>query len=128
MNRERYTILERERAAYCRLANPEMSDGELVRYYTIDPTVANEMFEIETTTTSRQRRVDINTASSRVSTSHTLQNLTAPQIAELLNVSAPTAYKAISDRPDIYRKIAHGIYEIRDYKTDRQHDKEKGTK
>ena len=122
MNRDRYTILERERAAYCRLANPEMTDGELVRHYTIDPTVANEMFEIETATV-KQRRIDINKASVGLSTSHTLQHLTAPQIAELLNVSAPTAYKAISDRPDIYRKIAHGIYEIRDYVTDRQHDK-----
>lgn len=42
------------------------------------------------------------------------------QLADIAGVSYPTVLKIISGRPDIFRKVSRGVFEIRDPKADRQ--------
>lgn len=51
-------------------------------------------------------------------------HVTTKQLAEIGNISYPTALKYISDRPDIFWKVGRGTYEVRNPIEDRK--KEKG--
>lgn len=42
------------------------------------------------------------------------------QLADIAGVSYPTVLKIISNRPDIFRKVSRGVFEIRDPKADRK--------
>lgn len=50
---------------------------------------------------------------------HAYEQVTTYQIAEIGNVSYPSALKFINDRVDLFRKIKRGTYEIRDPKAER---------
>lgn len=50
---------------------------------------------------------------------HLYEEVTPQTIMEVGNISYPTALKFIGDRPDIFRKIKRGVYELRDPKADR---------
>lgn len=51
-------------------------------------------------------------------------HVTTKQLAEIGNISYPTALKYISDRPDVFWKVGRGTYEVRNPSEDRK--KEKG--
>lgn len=48
---------------------------------------------------------------------------TAKQIAEIGEISYPTALKYISDHPDVFWKVVRGVYEVRDPAADRKKEK-----
>lgn len=48
------------------------------------------------------------------------EQVSPKQIMEIGNISYPTALKLIENRPDIFRKIKNGVYEIRDPQADRK--------
>jgi hypothetical protein len=50
---------------------------------------------------------------------HLFEQVTPQQIMDVGEISYPTALKFIGDRPDIFRKLKRGLYELRDPKTDR---------
>jgi hypothetical protein len=47
------------------------------------------------------------------------EQVTPQQIMEVGDISYPTALKFIGDRPDIFRKLKRGLYELRDPLADR---------
>lgn len=49
--------------------------------------------------------------------------ITTKELAELGEISYPTALKYIADRPDVFWKVARGTYEVRDPAADRKKDK-----
>jgi hypothetical protein len=51
---------------------------------------------------------------------HLFEQVTPQQIMEVGDISYPTALKFIGDRPDIFRKMKRGLYELRDPKADRR--------
>jgi hypothetical protein len=51
---------------------------------------------------------------------HLYEQVTPQQIMEVGDISYPTALKFIGDRPDIFRKIKRGLYELRDPQADRR--------
>lgn len=51
---------------------------------------------------------------------HLFEQVTPQQIMEVGDISYPTALKFIGDRPDIFRKIKRGLYELRDPQADRR--------
>lgn len=51
---------------------------------------------------------------------HLFEEVTPQDIMEVGNISYPTALKFIGDRPDIFRKIKRGVYELRDPIADRR--------
>lgn len=51
---------------------------------------------------------------------HLFEQVTPQQVMEVGDISYPTALKFIGDRPDIFRKIKRGLYELRDPQADRR--------
>lgn len=51
---------------------------------------------------------------------HLFEQVTPQQVMEIGDISYPTALKFIGDRPDIFRKIKRGLYELRDPQADRR--------
>ena len=47
------------------------------------------------------------------------EHVTTAQLADMFNLKDSTVRKVISDRPDVFRRIAKGTYEIRDPEADR---------
>lgn len=54
---------------------------------------------------------------------NTYRQVTPLDVAEIGSISYPTALKVIKDRPDLFRTIKRGLYEVRDPKADREADK-----
>jgi len=54
---------------------------------------------------------------------NTYRQVTPLDVAEIGSISYPTALKVIKDRPDLFRNIKRGLYEVRDPKADREADK-----
>ncbi len=51
---------------------------------------------------------------------HLFEHITPQQVMDIGNISYPTALKFIGDRPDIFRKMKRGLYELRDPQADRK--------
>jgi len=55
------------------------------------------------------------------------QRYEVPVIAAAVNAPEALVRKAVRDRPDVFRRIQRGVYEIRDPKADRSADKAKAS-
>ena len=122
MDRERFTQLETERANYCREANPNMTPQELSVYYSIDRSVSALVFGIidqpKKTKRANHREAALDWAGNNL-----FAEITSQQLADLIGASLPTALKIIDSRPDVFRKLGRGKWEVRDATADRQADK-----
>ena len=49
--------------------------------------------------------------------------ITVPELAALFTLNEPAVRKYVTGRPDVFRRVGHGKYEIRDPKADREKDK-----
>lgn len=50
---------------------------------------------------------------------HAMEQVSVNKVAEVGQVSYPTALKFINDRIDLFRKVKRGLYEVRDAKAER---------
>lgn len=119
---ERFEISERLRAAYCLHANPDMPEVQVFKAYSVDRRVwqhfVSDAGEVETKRKmSRADKVKavIAWASENVGKEVTLQTL-----IEEGDIAYSMAKKITEDRPDIFRKVKRGLFEIRDPHADRQ--------
>lgn len=120
----REVIAERDRARMCALTNPSWSPKELVSYYSIDLRVAAEIFGVAQVEPEKKvRRADKYGKIYDWCDQNVFAQVTTQQVAEIGEISYPTALKLVSDRPDLFRKIKRGLYEIRDPKADREAEK-----
>ena len=122
MEKERFTQLETERANYCREANPNMTPQELTAYYSIDRTVSALLFGI-IDQPKKTKRANPQQAAMAWAGNNVFAEITSKQLAEQIGASLPTALKIIDGRPDVFRKLGRGKWEIRDATADRQADK-----
>jgi hypothetical protein len=50
---------------------------------------------------------------------HLFEQITASDLADALGLTSSSVRRYIQDHPDTFRRISHGIYEIRDAEADR---------
>jgi hypothetical protein len=122
---EQFFASEKLRAAYCVHANPSIPVQQVLRQYAIDARVWDYFVDNATEMKAERRmsRVEkVNSvlawASNNVSKQITLQDL----IHET-DIAYSMAKKITEDRPDVFRKIKRGLFEIRDPKADRDAEK-----
>lgn len=117
-------LAERDRARMCAITNPSWSVKELVSYYSIDQRVAAEIFGVDQVEPEKKvKRSDKYDAIFSWCQDNVFAQVSPNEIAELGEISYPTALKLVNDRPDIFRKIKRGLFEIRDPKADREAEK-----
>ena len=122
MNKERFTQLEMERATYCLQANPNMTPQELSTYYSIDRSVSALVFGI-VDTPKKTKRTNPRESAMVWASNNLHAEITSKQLADAIGASLPTALKIIDARPDVFRKLGRGKWEVRDAPADRQADK-----
>ena len=122
MDKQRFTQLETERANYCREANPCMSAQELTAYYSIDRSVSALVFGIIDQPKKTKRANPTQTALAWAA-NNVFAEISSKQLADAIGASLPTALKIIDARPDVFRKLGRGKWEVRDAVADRQADK-----
>lgn len=112
------------RAHYCIQSQPAVSIQETFRHYGIDRRVW-ERFNIEDSggIERRERRNDkyqniINWCEDNVGS-----EVTPNFLMDVGGMSYPTILKFIGDRPDLFRKIRRGVYEVRDVRAEREAEK-----
>lgn len=121
-----WMLSERDRARYCSAANPGWSAKELVSYYSIDQSIATEVFgTVDVSILARTKRADKYEAIWKWCGENVFAQVTPKEIAEIGDISYPTALKLVGDRVDFFRKVKHGLYEVRDPKADREAEKNK---
>jgi hypothetical protein len=121
---EQYLAGERLRAGYALIANPSTNPTEVFKTYSIDRRVwgfyLSEVPEESAIFSKRQKRTDKYQSIIDWTQEHLFEQVTANTIMEIGEISYPTALKFIGDRPDIFRKLKRGLYELRDPKADRK--------
>lgn len=124
---EQFHASEKLRAAYSIHANPGVPVAQVLKQYAIDHRVWPYFTDDSTDSKpykrlSRAEKLDsvIKWAAGNVGKQITLQAL-----IEQSDVAYSMAKKIVDDRPDVFRKVKRGLFEIRDPKADRQADKTK---
>jgi hypothetical protein len=124
---EQFHASEKLRAAYSVHANPGVPIAQVLKQYAIDHRVwsyfTNEKSDEKSyKRLSRAEKLDsvLKWASCNIGKQVTLQTL-----IEESDIAYSMAKKITEDRPDVFRKVKRGIFEIRDPKADRDADKSK---
>ena len=120
---------EIERAILCRQTSPHMTVKELAAYYNIERTVIHEVFGTQegasdTSRHTQKRRGNRTEQAVKWAQNHVGQNVTPDSLADVLDCSSATARRVMDTRPDVFRKIRWGTWEIRDPHADRKAEKE----
>jgi hypothetical protein len=117
---------EIERAILCRQTSPDMTVQQLANYYNIERTVIHQVFG-DTQEAAPATKPNKRKPAERAiiyAEQNLFAHIGAPTLAEAIGCSLPTAHKIMADRPDIFRKIKWGTWEIRDPQADRKAEKE----
>lgn len=121
---EQYLAGERLRAGYALMSNSSTTPAEVFKQYSIDRRVwgfyLSEVPQEADIFAKRQKRTDKYQSIIDWTKEHLFEQVTANTIMEIGEISYPTALKFIGDRPDLFRKLKRGLYEIRDPKADRK--------
>lgn len=123
---EVHLINEELRAVYCFSTSPTMPTMEVLKYYNIDRRIWNRFldnFTDDTRIVAKKKRTDKYQSIIDWTKDHLFEQVTPQTIMDLADISYPTALKFINDRPDIFRKVKRGLYEVRDPQSDRKADK-----
>lgn len=124
---ETFLINEELRALYCFNASPNLSKIEALKHYSIDRRIWNLFIEGITedhlAISKKPKRTDKYDSIIEWTEEHLFEQITPQTIMEVGEISYPTAIKFINDRPDIFRKVKRGLYEVRDPKADRKAEK-----
>ena len=96
--------------------------------YMLPPEIAKRVLDEmgidkEVDTQPKQKRNDKYKKVYQWCADNVMRQVTPLDIAEIGEISYPTALKLIKDRPDLFRTLKRGLYEVRDPKADRQADK-----
>lgn len=127
---EWYAQSERLRAAYCLHANPDQTPAQVFKLYSVDQRVWSHFVdgEIISTLEKRQSRSEkiqsvLNWAAENVG-----EQVDLEKVQEANNIAYTMAKKITEDRPDVFRRIKRGLFEIRDPDADRKADREAAAK
>ena len=123
---ENHLVREKLRASYCLAASPNTSPIETFKHYSVDERVWGFFVTNlpEKSADKKVKRTDKYQAIMDWTKEHLFEEVTPQTIMEIGEISYPTALKFITERPDIFRKVKRGTYEVRDPKADREADKQ----
>lgn len=115
-----FNLHEQLRAHYILTSHPDGNPASTLRSYGVPASlIATILGETPDAHQRRQRRSDKYQSMIDWCLDHPLEQTSADALAEIGDVSYPTALKFINDRIDLFRKVKRGIYEVRDVKTER---------
>jgi len=118
-------VSERLRAVYCISANPDTPVHSVFKTYSIDSRVWPEFID-DLSVMAPERRV---TRSEKIGTllkwasENVGEQVNLEKLMEIGGVAYSMAKKITEDRPDVFRKVKRGFFEIRDPEADRRADK-----
>jgi hypothetical protein len=115
-------VTELSRARYVILANPD--DPSALRRHALPSRIIAEL-GFESTVERPERRADKYKKIVDWCAENVYHQVTAEQIGEIGDFSYPTALKLIKERPDLFRLVKRGVYEVRDPVADRKEELEK---
>lgn len=121
-----YLVGEEARFNYCVETNPTWALTDVIRHYSIDKRIAALFIGDENAILAPERKQKISDKYSTIYSyvdDHIFEQVTPAQIAKIGGVSHSTALKVIESRPDMFRKIKRGLYELRDAQADRKAQK-----
>lgn len=118
---------EKLRAAYAIHANPDLPVPQIFKIYTIEPrvwqyfvdNVEDVKHERKLSRSEKQAKI-MNWAAANVG-----EKVDLTKLMEIGDIAYTMAKKITEDRPDVFRKIKRGNFEVRDPKADREADKKK---
>jgi len=114
-----FVIGEILRAKHILIAHPEANPAQVLRQHSIPASVISKVANGMEEPRSRQKRVDKYRKLMEWAETHVLEQISVGELADIGEVSYPTALKFINDRVDLFRKIKRGVYEVRDAKSER---------
>jgi len=114
-------VTELSRARYVLLTNP--GDVSALRRHAIPARIIAELGFEDDDVEKPVRRAEKYKKIVDWCAENTLVQVTAEQIGEVGEVSYPTALKFIKERPDLFRVVKRGVYEVRDPEADRREDR-----
>jgi hypothetical protein len=118
-------VSEKLRALYVlKTTEGQMRPATAFSLYMIRQEAAKEILEMysfnETDIQPKSKRVNKQSSIISWCKEHVHEQVTPKQISEIGEISYPTALKYINDRPDLFWKVARGVYEVRDPAEDRK--------
>jgi hypothetical protein len=107
--------------------NGKMSAAKAMSLYMVRPDIAKEILaefdKLDDGDNNQKKRRDKYSAIQEWCQENVGVQVGAKQLAEIGEISYPTALKYISDHPDIFWRVVRGVYEVRDPAADRKKDK-----
>jgi hypothetical protein len=119
---------EKLRALYVlQVAEGNLKPAAAMSTYMVRPDVAKEILAefagVELEVNCKTKRTDKYSAIQAWCKENVLAQVSAKEVAEIGDISYPTALKYITDHPDVFWKISRGTYEVRDPVEDRKKEK-----
>ena len=125
-----HTVSEKLRAAYCIDVNPDVPVPQVFKTYSIDSRVWHYFVEnVEEMKQERKMsRADKQAKVIAWAAANVGEKIELAKLMEIGDVAYSMAKKITEDRPDIFRKLKRGQFEVRDPEADRKADKEAASK
>lgn len=119
---------EKLRALYVlQVTEGNLKPAAAMNTYMVRPDIAKEILAefagVELEVNCKTKRTDKYSAIQAWCKENVFAQVSAKEVAELGDISYPTALKYITDHPDVFWKISRGTYEVRDPVEDRKKEK-----
>ena len=127
---DHHIVSEKLRAAYCIDVNPDIPVPQVFKTYSIDSRVWHHYVEnVEEMKQERKMsRADKQAKVIAWAAANIGEKIELAKLMEVGDIAYSMAKKITEDRPDIFRKIKRGQFEVRDPEADRKADKEASAK
>ena len=121
---------EKLRAAYCIHTNPDIPVPQVFKTYSIDSQVWSYFVDNvdEIKQERKMSRADKQAKVIAWAAANVGEKIELTKLMEIGDIAYSMAKKITEDRPDIFRKIKRGQFELRDPDADRKADKEAANK
>lgn len=124
---ERFMTSEKLRAAYCIDINPGVPYVQVFKQYAVDSRVWDFFVEDSAAVETKRKmsRADKVNAVLKWASENVGKEITLQDMITEGDIAYSMAKKITEDRPDVFKKIKRGLFQIRDPKADRDADKAK---
>lgn len=125
---EWHLVAEKLRASYAIHINPDTPVSQVLTTYAVDHRVWSSFVDAAVIEKKEKRvsRADKVSAALAWAADNVGKEVTIDIIRQECEIAGSMAKKLTEDRPDIFRKVKRGHFEIRDPKADREADKTEG--
>lgn len=114
---------EVSRARFILLGNPSENAVKILQRYLVPNNVIVAVTGETPTVERKEKRSDKYTKIIQWCHEHHREQITVYSVADIGEMSYPTALKFVNDRPDLFYKIKKGLYEARNPEISRQEEK-----